>query len=89
MVTDCNVAAITLFTLRTPEALRGRMFAAIGAIFTSAEIGAMTAGGLILTVLAPRTVFQVGGAASTLSALVLGPLALRASAKAHAREADL
>lgn len=84
-----NVAAITLFTLRTPEALRGRMFAAIGAIFTSAEIGAMTAGGLILTVLAPRTVFQVGGAASTLSALVLGPLALRASAKAHAREADL
>ena len=84
-----QVAAITLFTLRTPEALRGRMFAAVGAIFTSAEIGAMTAGGLILTLLAPRTVFQVGGIASTASVLILGPLALRASAKAHAREGNL
>ena len=35
-----NVAATTLFTVRTPERLRGRMFAALGATITGAEIGA-------------------------------------------------
>ena len=81
-----NVAAMTLFTLRTPEALRGRMFAAVGAVFTSAEIGSMAAGGAILVVVAPRTVFQIAGIASTFSALTLGPLALRASVRSHRRE---
>ena len=83
-----QVAAVTLFTLRTPEPLRGRMFAALGAMTTASQIGAMTAGGLVLTVLAPRTVFQVGGGASALSVVILGPLALRASVKAHARGTD-
>lgn len=84
-----NVAAMTLFTVRTPEALRGRMFAAVGAIFTSCEISSMALGGVILTLVAPRTVFQISGVLSTVSALVLGPLALRASRQAHAREAEL
>lgn len=83
-----NVAVMTLLTVRTPEATRGRMFAAVGAIFTSCEIGAMALGGLALTFLAPRTIFQVAGVVSTLSALVLGPPALRASRQAHARERD-
>ena len=81
-----NVAAMTLFTLRTPEALRGRMFAAVGAIFTGAEVIATAAGGAVLVALAPRTVFQIGGGVATLTALVLGPLALRASVEAHRRE---
>ena len=81
-----NVAAMTLFTLRTPEALRGRMFAAVGAIFTSAEVIATAAGGAILVAVAPRTVFQIGGGIATLTALVLGPVALRASVAAHRRE---
>lgn len=81
-----NVAWVTLFTLRTPEALRGRLFAAVGALVTASEVGAMVTGGLILSVVAPRTVFQIGGGAATISALVLGPLALRASATSHARE---
>ncbi len=83
-----QVAAMTLFTLRTPEMLRGRMYAAVGGVFTGSQIGATAAGGLILTVLAPRTVFQVGGIAATLSALVIGPLALRASTNARQRERD-
>jgi MFS family permease len=81
-----NVAFMTLATLRTPEVLRGRMFAAVGAVFTGSEIGATAAGGLVLTVLAPRTVFQVAGVISTLSVLVLAPLALRASSGARRRE---
>ena len=81
-----NVAFMTLCTVRSPEALRGRVFAAVGAVFTGSEIGATALGGLVLTVIAPRTVFQVGGILSTASIVVLGPLALRASSSAQARE---
>ncbi|MGH9021230.1 MAG: MFS transporter [Acidimicrobiales bacterium] len=82
-----NVSAMTLFTVRTPERLRGRVFAAVGGIITSSEIAATALGGLVLTVIAPRTVFQVGGLLATVCSLVLGPLALRASARTHALEA--
>jgi MFS family permease len=81
-----NVAAITVFTVRTPEALRGRVFAAVNAVFTGSELAATALGGLVLTLLAPRTVFQVVGVISTLTVLILGPAALRASARIHASE---
>jgi len=83
-----NVAFMTLCTVRSPEALRGRVFAAIGAIFTGDQIGATAAGGLVLTLVSPRSVFQIGGVVATACALIFGPIALRASAQAHARETD-
>jgi hypothetical protein len=81
-----NVAFNSLFALRTLEAKRGQVFAAMGALTTSAEIGGTVLGGLALTVLAPRTIFQVAGIVSTLSVLVFGPFALRASRQAHQSE---
>ena len=81
-----NVSSSTLLALRTPEHLRGRVFAAFGAIFNAGEIGSYAAGGLVLVVIAPRTVFQVAGVAATLAALVLGPFAFRASRAAHFKE---
>ena len=81
-----QVAFATLTTVRSPELLRGRVFAAVGAIFTGNQIGATALGGLVLTLIAPRTVFQVCGIFATVSALVLGPFALRASTSAHAAE---
>jgi MFS family permease len=80
-----NVAASTLFAVQTPENLRGRVFAATGAMFTSAEIGSMVLGGLLLTVLAPRTIFQLAGVVSTFTVCVVGPLELRTSLRTHAR----
>jgi MFS family permease len=82
-----NVAAMTLFTLRTPDHLRGRVFATLNAAISGAEISSMAAGGAILVLVAPRTVFQIGGVAATASTLILGPLALRASRRAHSLEA--
>jgi len=78
-----NVSASTLFAVQTPEALRGRVFAATGALFTSAEISSMVLGGLLLSLVAPRTVFQMGGVFSILSVLIVGPLELRTSHRAH------
>ena len=77
-----NVTLTTLMTVRTPEAQRGRMFAASSAVFTSAEILGTVFGGLILTVVAPRTVFQIAGTVTTLFVLVFGPFALRATRSA-------
>ena len=83
-----NVATTTLLTTRTPEKTRGQMFAASNAIFTSAEIASTALGGVILTVLAPRTVFQIAGVVSTAAVLVLGPFTLRASRAAKAIEVE-
>jgi predicted MFS family arabinose efflux permease len=78
-----NVAWSTLFAVKTPEALRGRVFAAVGALFTSAEIGSMVLGGLLLSIIAPRTIFQLAGIVSTVTVCIIGPLELRTSRRAH------
>ncbi len=83
-----NVTLTTLMTVRTPEDKRGRMFAASSAVFTSAEILGTVFGGLILTVVAPRTVFQIAGVVTTAFALVLGPFALRATRSAKQSEME-
>lgn len=73
-----NVSYNTLFMVRTPEESRGRMTAAAGAIFTSGELGATALGGIVLSLVAPRTVFQLAGICSVAAVLLLGPSALRA-----------
>jgi MFS family permease len=83
-----NVAMTTLMTMRTPEAKRGQMFAASSAVFTSAEILGTVFGGLILTVVAPRTVFQLAGVVTTVFVIVFGPLALRATRSAKNTELE-
>jgi MFS family permease len=83
-----NVAIGTLFTIRAPENVRGRVFAATGALFTSAEIGSMMLGGLLIGLIAPRTIFQLAGILSTVTVLTVGPLELRTSAKAHGLLSD-
>lgn len=83
-----NVTLTTLMTVRTPEAKRGRMFAASSAVFTSAEILGTVFGGLILTIVAPRTVFQIAGVGTTVVALVFGPFALRATRSAKNSELE-
>ena len=81
-----NVTVTTLMTVRTPEARRGRMFAATGAVFTSAQILGTVLGGLILTLIAPRTVFQFAGVTTTIVLLAFGPFALRATHSAKNSE---
>jgi MFS family permease len=83
-----NVAFTTLMTVRTPEAQRGQMFAASNAAFTSAEILGTVFGGLVLTLVAPRTVFQIAGIVTTIVALLFGPIALRATRSAKSSELE-
>ena len=67
----------TLFVLRSDEAIRGRVFAAVGVIFTIASMVSIAFGGLAVSVLSPRGVFLLGGIASGVAILVLAPFALR------------
>ena len=45
-------------------------------------------GGLILTLVAPRTVFQIAGIVTTVVGLVFGPFALRATRSAKRVELE-
>ncbi|MGB8196795.1 MAG: hypothetical protein WCF25_07290, partial [Acidimicrobiales bacterium] len=57
-------------------------------VFTSAQIIGTVFGGLILTLVAPRTVFQIAGIVTTVFAVVLGPFALRATRSAVKTEME-
>jgi MFS family permease len=84
MVGVINVAFSTLFAVQTPESLRGQVFAASGAMMTSAEITSMVLGGLLLSAISPRTVFQLAGVFSTVTVVVMASFGLRSSSRAHA-----
>ncbi|MFD5827989.1 MFS transporter [Lentzea sp. NPDC060358] len=65
-----NVALNAVVRMRTPEEMRGRAFAAVGSAVIGANLlGTAAAGGLLLVV-APRTVFALGGAGSVLAGVV-------------------
>jgi MFS family permease len=74
-----NVCFATLFALQTPEALRGRVFAASGAMFSGAQITSMMLGGLLLEVIAPRTIFQLAGVVSIVTVGLVAPFQHRRS----------
>ena len=73
----------TLFALRSDEAIRGRVFAAVGVIFTVASMVSIAFGGLVTSLLSPRGVFLLGGASSAVVIVILAPYALR-----HAKKSD-
>lgn len=74
-----NVAFATLFVVQTPDALRGRVFAASGAMFNGAQITSMMLGGLLLEVIAPRTIFQLAGVVSIVTVSLVAPFQHRSS----------
>jgi MFS family permease len=63
-----NVNAMVLFTTNSTDDVRGRVFAAIQGVLGAFQIGAIAIGGLLLTVLAPRTI-MVGAAVASMVVL--------------------
>jgi MFS family permease len=62
-----NVTMNAIVRLRTPEEMRGRVFAAVGSMVTGANlIGTAAAGGLLL-VMGPQAVFALGGTGALLA----------------------
>ena len=77
-----NVLVRTLIHDRVPDELRGRAFAAYNGIRNGAELIALLAGGLLLSVLAPRWILLLAGGISALVALVALVVARRRAALA-------
>ena len=71
-----NVLLRALLTARVPEALHGRAFAAYNAARNTAELGAVGAGGVLVTALGPRAALLLAGLGPVLAAAA-GLAALR------------
>jgi MFS family permease len=74
-----EVASGAIMVKRIAPEVRGRAFSAINAFMTSGQILAMVLGGVLLTTVSPRTVFQLGGVASLLVVVVFATSTIRAA----------
>jgi MFS family permease len=83
-----NVTFRTLIHHRVPEALHGRAFAAYNGLRNGAELGALAAGGVLVTVWGPKATLWIAGGVSALAGLA-GLAVLRPPrARAKVVEAD-
>jgi len=71
-----NTLLRTLLQRRVPDRLHGRAFAAYNAVRNTAELGALGAGGLLVTALGPREALVLAGLGPVVAGLA-GVLALR------------
>ena len=74
-----NAYGVSLIMNRTPEATRGRVMAAVGALFSSASVAGMGIAGLLISAFGIRTVLGFAGAICFALILVLAPALLKAS----------
>jgi MFS family permease len=79
-----NVLLRALLAARVPDAVHGRAFAAYNAARSSAELGAVGAGGVLVSALGPRAALVVAGLGPILAALA-GLTALRRRGGAPSR----
>jgi hypothetical protein len=80
-----NVLLRALLTVRVPEAVHGRAFAAYHAARNTAELGAVGAGGVLVSALGPRAALMVAGLGPIVAALA-GLTALRRRGVAASRQ---
>lgn len=89
-----NVTMASLIAHRTPESERGRVGALRNGIAAGTQLVAFAAGGVLTSLLSPRTVFVLGGAVALIAPLVFGRRLVRAAgedpadAQANARIAS-
>jgi MFS family permease len=75
-----NVSVGTVTMLRTPEAARGRVAAAISGVTSAGLIASMALGGALATVLTPREIFACAGVGTLAIPALLARQLLRAAA---------
>ncbi|MFI6096690.1 MFS transporter [Lentzea sp. NPDC051213] len=65
-----SVTLNALVRLRTPDEMRGRVFAAVGSTVMGANLLGTAAAGVLLLFMGPRAIFALGGAVGLISGLV-------------------
>ena len=66
-----NVCTSTVLMTRSPEAMRGRVAAAVSGVTSAGQIGSMLLGGVLAAVLTPRQVFVLAGVGTIFVPIVL------------------
>jgi MFS family permease len=82
-----NAYGVSLVMNRTPEDVRGRVMASLGAIFSMGNVTSMGLGGILLGVFGVRPVFVVAGVICVVAFVVLSPAVLRAANREKAPQA--
>ncbi|WP_112261932.1 MFS transporter [Lentzea terrae] len=73
-----NVTMNAIVRQRTPDEMRGRVFAAVGSMVTSANLLGTAAAGVLLLFVGPRVVFAIGGIGSAAAGVICLVFVLRA-----------
>ncbi|HEX8865455.1 MAG TPA: MFS transporter [Lentzea sp.] len=73
-----NVTMNAIVRQRTPDEMRGRVFAAVSSMVTGANLLGTAAAGVLLLFVAPRVVFAIGGTGAVLAGAVCLLFVLRA-----------
>lgn len=84
-----NVAVTTVLVRRTPDCVRGRVFAAVGGASRGASTGSLVAGGALASFLQPGAVFVVAGALGVATVLAAAPAVRRSLPAPRPRPLDV
>ncbi len=84
-----NTYGISLLLSNTPDEKRGRVMAALSAIFSVCNVVSMLLGGVLIEIFTVRPVFMVAGVLATVMLLVLAPAVIRESRKSELDKAEL
>jgi MFS family permease len=74
-----NVCAMAVVMTRAPDEIRGRVGAAVGAVFSAGSVTSLVAGGVLGQALAPRQVFALSALLALTTVAACVPRVLRAS----------
>ncbi|GLZ35496.1 MFS transporter [Lentzea sp. NBRC 105346] len=79
-----NVTEKALVRMRTPDEMRGRVFAAVSSVTNAANLLGTAAGGLLMLVMGPRWVFAIGGAGAIVTGIACLIMVRKAKSPAEA-----
>lgn len=78
-----NSYGLSMLITGTPDKVRGRVLAALQAVFSSANVISMAIGGVLIGIFQVRTVFLGAGIISAVAVLIFAPAVLRSNREMH------
>jgi MFS family permease len=82
-----NTYGVSMLLTKTPDETRGRVMAALNAVFSISNVVSMLLGGILIGIFTVRPVFMVAGILATVMLLILAPAVIREGRKSELAEA--
>ncbi len=78
-----NTYGISMLLTKTPDETRGRVMAALNAVFSISNVVSMLLGGILISIFGVRPVFMIAGVLATVMLLILAPAVIREGRKSE------